>query len=256
MKLLQDFCLLCLCFLSYSLYAASDSTGYIKVSRWDCRDKKSAVYRSDSLYVYQMPDSLPVGKYLASFLSNPLLIGPLPAGQYRLRYDNIDGTELTKEVNITSRDTQAVTLCLDSFGVYHSSEIEKLQEGDRITLHYFTQGCFHSVGETIMITRKGPDWVAELYRSRGWFDRNSGGTMDLHDSPGIKKKKVKLNEAQLKAYVRFESELQQIQERGGCTTTDWYELNSPYLRISKTDGTCSWNGYAYLREALFGKMKW
>jgi len=93
-------------------------------------------------------------------------------------------------------------------------------------MHLVSIGCFNQTNENIIISRS-----AEGY----------------HIEYGKKSKKLTPSEL---TYIRtFESELLKTVEMG-CTTVDTYTLTYNNVKVTKTDGSCNWNGKFQLMKQL------
>jgi len=106
-----------------------------------------------------------------------------------------------------------------------------------------------------MITRKGQDFVAVLYQLPFKLKLENGGRHPKVKVRAKRRGRVKLRAKQLDAFTRFENELTVIAEGGACTTTTWYSLQTPSYMVNKMDGSCAWNGYTSLRQALLGNER-
>lgn len=55
-------------------------------------------------------------------------------------------------------------------------------------------------------------------------------------------------------FIRFENELRFI-KKGWCTTMDYYNIRSKYGTYIKTDGSCNWGGFYFLKNSLFSQSE-
>jgi hypothetical protein len=65
---------------------------------------------------------------------------------------------------------------------------------------------------------------------------------------------VKLTKEMEFDFTRFENELRFI-KKGWCTTMDYYTIQSKYETYTKTDGSCNWGGFYFLKSSLFGQLE-
>jgi hypothetical protein len=136
---------------------------------------------------------------------------------------------------------------------YNQNTLAKLQDNDTISINYNSQGCFNTSFAKIIITKESNGFVAKLYNVNGdniIEERND----PFHVNRDSLLKTVILTKKNIKDFIRFENELNHIR-LGGCTLTEVYDIKSPYLNIKKTDSSCRWNGFYFLRDSFFGKKE-
>jgi hypothetical protein len=113
--------------------------------------------------------------------------------------------------------------------------IDQLKEGQTLVIEYRSQGCFHYVDQQLRINRKGNHYGGV------WKDES-----------------FELSTAQVDSVRQFEVGLGSKVLPSGCTTQDRYiirvEGNEALGKLYE-DGSCEFNGYRNLLEAL-GKSLW
>ena len=63
-------------------------------------------------------------------------------------------------------------------------------------------------------------------------------------------REVPLTYIQLDSLHRFITQLKDLKEETGCTTTEYYEVYTNKEKIYKTDGGCHWRGFEKLKLSL------
>jgi hypothetical protein len=106
-------------------------------------------------------------------------------------------------------------------------------------LEYISTGCFHHTRGLMQLIQTEQGVVASLtYQNSGLkSEQNSFET--------------RLTEQQLRTFQTFVNELKALKEETGCTSTTSYFLTTKEGVIRKKDGSCSWNGFYHMTEALF-----
>jgi hypothetical protein len=111
--------------------------------------------------------------------------------------------------------------------------LSRFKNHDELMIHFRETSCFGGREDSIRIICRRNLLFATLCSANN-------------------KKQVALTEDQKQAFIRFENELHALGQRGGCTTRDYYTLRSRYGVFSKEDAGCQWEGYDFLKRALFG----
>ncbi len=165
---------------------------------------------------------------------NKFVIKNLEFGNYKLVYKVLFQKEKTVMVNITENKNYDLAVCvspLESLSKKHSSIIENLLNSESYSFFYTSNGCFHSIEDTIII-------------------KKSENTYSVSRSGNIKKLRLE----EVEAIRQFEIELDTINQNFDCTTIDTYVVKYKKTEKYIRDGSCSWNGFDHLIEALFGKQ--
>jgi hypothetical protein len=153
----------------------------------------------------------------------------------------------------TFSKTNSVVLSPNTVVEYEQNTLAKLQENDTISINYLSQGCFNTSFAKIIITKESNGFVAKLYDVKG-FNISKERNEPYHVNGDSLLKTVSLTKKNIKVFIRFENELNHI-GLGGCTLTEVYEIKSPYLNINKTDGSCRWFGFGFLKSSFYGKKE-
>jgi hypothetical protein len=144
----------------------------------------------------------------------------------------------------------SVVICPDKLSNYPQNTLVKLQHNDSLAINLYSRGCFHSERSKLVITKENDKFIARLYEAL-WNYSGEKDKMVVNYKGWSLLKATTMTNQNLQDFIRFENELNYAND-DGCTTTDRYEVKSKYLNISKSDGSCSWNGFFYLRKSLFG----
>lgn len=165
---------------------------------------------------------------------NKQVLKNLELGTYSLVYTSMFGKEETQIVEITENKKYSTNVCIDFIDYTKESYvsiIDQLQESESYSIVMLSQGCFHFTNDTVLISR----------------------TDDTYSIKWGSKTKV-LSEDEIEKIRHFEIELNYMNDSGGCTTTDSYQINyNDRLLIQIDDGSCAWNGNRYLKMELFGE---
>lgn len=182
----------------------------------------------------------------------PINLENVLVSEYRIAFKNYFGQPVEKRILLTDEETNKIEICHDQLITYPQNTLTKLQDKDSISIYFRTQGCFHWSASRIVITKQADLYLASLYMVN-WELATKQNKPDLQDSTTGLVKTVELNPQHLLDFIRFENELNFVRQ-GGCTTTDWYVVESKYLNKQATDGSCDWRGFYHLTKALFGEM--
>lgn len=249
-------CLLPVICLLYSL--SCKGYGRLELYPRDCRDTSEygLNLNDQRMLLYTTSGQVISGRALdwEGYGYGFLAADSLPAGAYTLSYTNAFDMPVTRVINIFDDSLVTLQLCLDEVAPPDtSSALTWLEDGEEIAVSFYTTGCFHSYGMLLKIKQEGGGYTARLFTEaeRAPLRRKKGRKI-LPDS-GKLLREVRLDTAMLIAYARFEKELQLVKQSGGCTTTDYYHVYTPYGEISLVDGNCSWRGFGYLSRSLFGE---
>jgi hypothetical protein len=104
------------------------------------------------------------------------------------------------------------------------------------TVWYNMQGCFGGERLILKMVANGEESFALL------------------SEEGKEERRVKLNTIQQQAFKDFIAELKALKEETGCTTISRYYVQYNHETIAKVDGSCDWNGFDKLKNALFGDI--
>jgi hypothetical protein len=154
---------------------------------------------------------------------------------------------------LTEQATNSVIVCPDKLLTYPQNTLTKLQDKDTISIDFHSQGCFHTDVLKLTITKENDKFIARLYSVYWYYVKKKRKTTIQYKDGAILKIAIMTNQ-NIQDFTRFENELNYARE-GGCTSTDWYDIKSKYLNIKKTDGTCSWDGFYYLKKSFFGEIE-
>lgn len=119
--------------------------------------------------------------------------------------------------------------------------LAQLQEKDSIVIKDHIVGCFANITEKIVIIKQKGKLIARYYS-------NKNGKMKMLKKP---EKTTILTRENVEDFIRFENELNYLQESNNCTTTETYTFSSKYWNVKKVDGSCEWWGLDHLRKKLF-----
>ena len=200
----------------------------------DCRpDRPYAIPFTDTIRLYQK-DHLVEQIIPKSYKNWPIAGKGLKPGTYRISFPNVFGQRVTRDIVIPDTIAYTIHLPTDELAEYPENSIARLKENESITLSFRESGCFVDFKETLKITKGKAAFIASLHSEKGT-------------------KNVQLDSLQLEAFKRFENELEHIKNSGFCTTRDYYTLKLKSKTIEKQDGSCTWNGYYFLKRSFFGR---
>ncbi|WJK45217.1 hypothetical protein QNM32_15915 [Chitinophagaceae bacterium DXS] len=156
-------------------------------------------------------------------------------GTYDVFFKNLYGKKVSKTVVIPDTATSFdLHLCTDSLPEYRVNSLAYLKNRDTVKISFSTYGCFNNDEETLYLTKKDDRFIASLVS---------------HE----KTKSVTLDYSRIEAFIRFENEIRELRDVIGCTSVDTYLITMRTGTLKRIDGGCSWNGFHYLKKALFGK---
>lgn len=191
----------------------------------DCRDGDDAYL--DKLVL--MRD----GKEIKSFKpewGSSFTIENLDAGVYQFEYTSMFDIKVSKTVDATKSGKYLVQICtnyLDYSKEKYQPVLDRMKSGQKYSIYFESLGCFHSIADTLTISRVESNYVAKYE-----------GTERGVDSAGIE------------ALRHFEFELNHV-KNGGCTTTEAYSVDYAGRVVSKAkDGSCNWWGFRFLLRDL------
>jgi hypothetical protein len=167
------------------------------------------------------------GKYLPA-IARKIKLDSLSTGTYELKYENFFGQKISKTLLINASKVYHIQLYPDSIDVRKSIEktfLNRIENSDSLKIKYVSRGCFHTDKDSLVIQKL--DKI--LYLS-------------YHN------KKIKLNGEQAAYLLKFESELHEIPENGGCTTSDSYQIGFQNEHTNIIDSGCAWNGWISLKR--------
>jgi hypothetical protein len=158
-----------------------------------------------------------------------------------------------KQIRLADQETNLIVLCPDTLLDYPQNTLSKLQDKDTISINFHSQGCFHTTVSKILISKQGDKYLARFYDVKwGYVTKKKKMTMQTRGVSLLKT--VTLTKQNIQDFIRFENELNFVND-GGCTTTDWYDIKSKYLNMKAIDGSCNWDGFYYLRNSFFGNQE-
>lgn len=163
------------------------------------------------------------------FSGNTFDFSDLDTGSYQVIFQIPGYAKDSVPVHITEYKKYKIVLCSDTIRyptVKFVSMIDQLQDGESYLIEMFSQGCFHSFGDSLRIARNGNEYQL----TRG-------------------KDQKKLSAIDIEAIRVFEKELHLTYE-AFCTTTDIYYLKFRNETLKFTDSSCNWKGLYHLEEKL------
>ena len=119
-------------------------------------------------------------------------------------------------------------------------------------LNFHSESCFGSRAMKVVIIKVSEKLIAKLYEISQNY-RVKKHKISFTSKTISLLKTVELTDTNINDFVKFENELQFVKGTG-CTTTDWYDLQSKDLNIKREDGTCMWSGFYYLKKSIFGEI--
>jgi hypothetical protein len=240
--------------LGTTVYSQNRKFASLEISTRDCRtnENSSSFTRIDTISFYKLPaDTLSFKISIEDFDTFPIELKDIFIGSYRIKYKNNFGQETIKKIEVYDNDSNFIGLCPDSLLEYKLNSLDKLINGDSITINYTSFGCFHGFAKILVIRKESNKLIARLYDAEASFITIKNETNLQFEKKEILKETL-LTASNLLDFIRFENELDLI-DGGGCTTTDWYEFNGKCFMLKKNDGTCRWRGFWFLSTSLFGE---
>jgi hypothetical protein len=250
MKLVIQISLL---FYSLASFAQTQKMTTIKLSTGDCRHNDAYSWDgADTVALYKLPEDTLVYKIIPrQYRQWPIKIENAQAGNYRLTYKNNYDQVVTEQITLREQNINSIVICPDKLLEYPQNTLAKLQDKDTVSITFHSQGCFHTDVLKLTITKEGGNFIARLYNVYWYYGKKKGKTTIQYRN-GTMLRTITMTNQNVQDFIRFENELSYARD-GGCTTTDWYDVKSKYLNSKKTDGTCSWDGFYYLKKSLFGE---
>lgn len=238
-------------FFSVTCFGQERKATTIKLSTGDCRTNEAYSWRVDTVLFYKLPEDTIMLRVIPSqYRQYPIKLENIPVSEYKLTYKNNFNQSVVKQIKLADQNINSITLCPDSLLDYSQNTLLKLQEKDTISINFHSQGCFHTTLSKILFSKQDDKYLARLYAVNWVYaTKKKKTTMQTRGDSLIKT--VSMTKQNIQDFIRFENEINFVNE-SGCTTTDWYAIKSKYLNIKATDGSCSWNGFYYLRKSLYG----
>lgn len=250
---MRSIILVALLFSSLASCSQSPATTTLEIDVNDCRVNQHSFPRIKEIKLYKLPENRLLFKINLSIRDQfPIELENVTVGKYLLVFQNNFNQKIEKEINLTSEEVNTIEVCPDQLAGHPQNTLARLQDDDTLSINFRTQGCFHWGASKIIIKKQGERYLASLYEIN-WDFASGRKKPAVEDSTSGHVKTVELTQEHLDAFIRFENELNFAGE-GGCTTTDWYDIQSRYLNKKATDGSCLWRGFYYLSKAIFGDL--
>jgi hypothetical protein len=217
------------------IFCQAQTTITLKLSKSDCRKNEVFIFNNRDTIQFFQHNQLTNEISLKNYRRWPILIDSFKTGTYDVFYKNLYGKKVSKTIVI--RDTATsfdLHLCTDALPEYSFNSLADLKNRETIKISFTTYGCFNNDEETLYLTKKGAGFVASLVTPE-------------------KTKSVKLDSSRIAAFIRFENEIRELKDVIGCTSVDTYLITIGTFTLKRTDGGCLWNGFRYLKKALFGE---
>ena len=251
---MKHFSIFSLPLFSLFSFGQVQKTAVVKIALNNCRNNHHyPPFNRNAILFYKLPEDTFAFKVVPMQYKNytSIQLDNVPVSDYKLRYRNNFKEDITRQVSITGNEVNFLALCPDSLSAYPQNTLEKLHNGDTISINFQSRGCFNSDSMQIVIKKQKNRFIASFYNTI-WYPIRKKGKPAIQFRAVQETKTAILTESNINDYIKFENELN-FATKGGCTTTDWYEIKSKYLNLKKTDGSCNWNGFYYLRKSFFGK---
>lgn len=215
----------------------------LKLFVYDCRNTNNSVYINDTIYFSSTTNNLNAYKLIPKqFSQNMFKLVNIPVEDYLISFKNKFNQEISKRIKLKKENVNEVRICLDSLLNYPQNTLVNLKTNDTLIINYTSSGCFHSNSSKVEIIKLKENYCAKLYK--GKYGSNKYSLL----------KTIILSKENLKCYLRFENEINFVND-GGCTTVDEYKIKSKYINKMLIDETCNWNGFIYLCKNIFGDIK-
>jgi hypothetical protein len=244
-------------FLLFSLATFGQTKKYttIKLATGDCRKTEAYSWHgADTVLFYKLPEDTLLLKIIPrQYRQFPIKLENIPVSDYRLSYKNNFNQIVVRQISLTDQGINSIILCPDTLLEYPQNTLQKLQDKDSIIIAFYSQGCFHTDKLRLVITKEDKYFVANLYNILWTYETKKGKSKVKFKGRKLLNS-TKLTDLNIIDFKKFENELN-FAEDGGCTTTDMYVIESKYLNIKKTDGSCTWDGFFYLRKSFFGEKE-
>jgi len=236
---------------SIASFGQTQKSTTINLSTGDCRRSEPYSWRADTVLFYKLPKDTVMFKVIPrQYRQFPIKLENIPISEYKVTFKNNFRQLVVKQIKLADQAINSITLCPDNLLDYSQNTLSKLQDKDSILIYFHSQGCFHTTVSKILLSKQGDKYFASLYDVIwGYVTKRKKTTMQFHGDSLLKT--VMLTAQNIQDFIRFENELNFVTD-GGCTTTDWYDIKGKFLNVKKIDGSCSWDGFYYLRKSLFG----
>jgi len=181
-----------------------------------------------------------IGEYSTKhWLKNTITITDLDISEYTIEYTDLFRKTKKRSIGIDGDKSLNVHICLDELNTstIKDSLVQKISERQPLQISFTSNGCFHSRSNSIIVKKTSGIYSAEYYVESKNKRKRIGS--------------IELSESQLDSLRNFEKEFYVIDNNAGCTTHDTYQLKIGSTLRTANDGSCSWNGFIHLRNALF-----
>lgn len=248
---MKSFIPIFLILFSFAAWGQTQKYTTIHLSTGDCRSNEAYFWRVDTVSFYKLPESTNMLKVIPrQYNQFPIKLKNIPVSAYRVTFKNNFGQLVVKQIQLVDHEINVIILCPDSLLEYSQNTLSKLQDSDTISINFHSQGCFHTTVSKMVIGKQKDNYFAKLYHvDWDYVTHKKKTTMKFFGDTLLQT--VTLTPQHIQDFIRFENELNFV-TKGGCTTTDRYEVQSKFLHKKVIDGSCSWRGYLFLRKALFG----
>ncbi len=218
-------------------FGQSQKNVTIQLSTGDCRKNDPVrVGYNDTIRFFQK-EKLVTQIVPMSYYEWPITIDSFKSGTYTVFYRNIYDKAVSKIIIIPdSVDEYELQICPDELLDYQSDFLASLKNREVINIAFSSWGCFHASEKVLSIKKQDCIFIATITEKE-------------------ETKSVILNQSMIDAFKRFENEIKVLDDTHGCTTTDEYAIISKSWTLQRTDGSCAWNGFYFLKKALFGKTE-
>lgn len=217
------------------IFCKGQQTLTVKLSKSDCRKNEVFIFNNRDTIQFFQHNQLISEINLKNYRKWPILIDSFKTGIFDVSYKNLYGNKVSKTIIIPDTATSFdLHLCTDALPEYSVNSLARLKNYDTIKISFSRYGCFTADEETLYLTKKDNSFFARLM--------SSGKTAS-----------VIMNSARMNAFIRFENEIQELRDIIGCTSVDTYLITMGIRTLKRVDGGCSWNGFHYLKKALFGE---
>ena len=240
-------------FILFSLRspAQTSKTTIVKLSTGDCRGNGDYSFKADTIFFYKLPEDTLAFKVIPrQHRKFPIKIDNILVAEYKLKFKNNFKQLVIKKVRLIDQDTNSIFLCPDNLLYYPQNTLLKLKHKDTISINYHSKGCFDRKASKILISKINNNYVARLYDINWCYVTNKKRKTMLVQCDSLLQS-VTLTTKNIQDFIRFENEINFVYA-GSCTTTDWYDIKSKYLKIKVKDTSCNWDGFYYLSKSFFG----
>ncbi len=240
---------------SLTVYGQEECKTTLMLSVGDCRKKDaSPVNGADTILVYKLPENTLKYRLIpGQYDTFPIRLDNIPVSAYQLKYKNNYNQLIVRRINLGYRDVNSIELCPDQLESYPQNTLSLLRNNDSIVINVHSSGCFFGVKERLVIIKMEDRFIAKLYfvsRLGTMLIKPAGGT--VADNSLINERI--LDEKTIKDFIRFENELN-FEREWRCSSSDTYDIKSKHLNIKITDGSCTWDGFYYLKQSFFDGNK-